>query len=128
MFASNFNPIGVFGFHEVLYLYSSTKQKIFLQSKQQNPYLVQRRLCIGDRQRGVGNRKRPIESTIDQFLNLTLILPDAWKGKYALEKNGQNYIVYHLQVREGFGTQAAFDDRILKRARFTSCVFQTDEI
>ncbi len=33
-------------------------------------------------------------------INLTLILPDDWKGKYSVEANGQNYIVYHTQIRE----------------------------
>ncbi len=46
-------------------------------------------------------------------INLTLILPDDWKGKYSVEKNGQNYIIYHPQVREGFGTETAFNGGIL---------------
>lgn len=60
-------------------------------------------------------RETVIEVPVEQELirleeiNLTLILPDDWKGKYAVEKNGQNYIVYHPQVREGFDTQAVFN-------------------
>ncbi len=46
-------------------------------------------------------------------INLTLILPDDWKGKYSVEKNGQNYIVYHPRIREGYGTETAFDGGIL---------------
>ncbi|MDE6219671.1 MAG: hypothetical protein K2G51_04440 [Lachnospiraceae bacterium] len=46
-------------------------------------------------------------------INLTLVLPDDWKGKYSVEKNGQNYIIYHPQVREGYGTEIAFDGGIL---------------
>ena len=46
-------------------------------------------------------------------INLTLILPDDWKGKYSVEKNGQNYIIYHPQIREGFGTEIAFDGGVL---------------
>lgn len=33
-------------------------------------------------------------------INLSLILPDSWKGQYVVEKNGQNYIVYHLQSKK----------------------------
>ena len=46
-------------------------------------------------------------------INLTLILPDDWRGKYSVEKNGQNYIIYHPQIREGFGTEVAFNGGIL---------------
>ena len=46
-------------------------------------------------------------------INLTLILPDDWRGKYSVEKNGQNYIIYHPQIREGFGTEIAFNGGIL---------------
>ena len=46
-------------------------------------------------------------------INLTLILPDDWKGKYSVEKNGQNYIIYHPQIREGFGTEIAYTGGIL---------------
>lgn len=46
-------------------------------------------------------------------INLTLLLPDDWKGKYSVEKDGQNYIIYHPQIREGFGTETAFDGGIL---------------
>lgn len=45
--------------------------------------------------------------------NLTLILPDDWKGKYSVEKNGQNYIIFHPQIREGFGTEIAFTGGVL---------------
>lgn len=33
-------------------------------------------------------------------INLTLILPDSWAGKYSIEKNGNNFIVYNPQIRE----------------------------
>lgn len=33
-------------------------------------------------------------------IGLTLLLPDAWSGKYGLEKDGDNYIVYNRQIRE----------------------------
>ena len=57
----------------------------------------------------------PIEQetiTLEE-INLTMILPDDWKGKYSVEKNGQNYIVYHPQIREGFGKEIAFTGGIL---------------
>lgn len=40
------------------------------------------------------------EKAVLAEIHLTLILPDGWKGKYSVEKNGQNYIVYHTQIRE----------------------------
>lgn len=46
-------------------------------------------------------------------INLTMILPDDWEGKYSVEKNGQNYIVYHPQIRAGFDTEMAFNGGIL---------------
>lgn len=46
-------------------------------------------------------------------INLTLILPDDWKGKYSVEKDGQNYIIYQPKIREGFGTETAFNGGIL---------------
>lgn len=51
-------------------------------------------------------RERVVEIPINQEtitldeINLTLILPDDWKGKYFVEKNGQNYVVYHTQIRK----------------------------
>ncbi len=33
-------------------------------------------------------------------IGLTLLLPDVWSGKYGLEKDGDNYIVYNKQIRE----------------------------
>lgn len=33
-------------------------------------------------------------------VNLTLILPADWEGKYAVEKNGINYVVYNPQIKE----------------------------
>lgn len=44
----------------------------------------------------------PIEQetvTLEE-INLALVFPDDWKGKYSVEKDGQNYIVYHTQTRE----------------------------
>ena len=57
----------------------------------------------------------PVEQEMIKLeeINLTLILPDDWKGKYSVEANGQNYIVYHPQIREGFGTEIAFNGGIL---------------
>ncbi len=47
-------------------------------------------------------------------INLTMILPDNWRGKYSVEKDGQNYIVYNKQIREAAGKGAdAFDGGIL---------------
>lgn len=40
------------------------------------------------------------ETAMLEEINLTLIFPDDWKGKYSVEKDGQNYIVYHSQIRE----------------------------
>ena len=64
-------------------------------------------------------RETVIEVPIEQEtikleeINLTLILPDDWKGKYSVERNGQNYIIYHPQIRESYGTEIAFDGGIL---------------
>jgi len=33
-------------------------------------------------------------------INLTMILPDRWNGKYSVEKNDRNYVVYNKQIRE----------------------------
>jgi len=33
-------------------------------------------------------------------IDLTLILPDSWKGQYSVEKNGANYVVYNPQIKE----------------------------
>lgn len=33
-------------------------------------------------------------------INLTLILPDSWKGQYSVEKNGDNFVVYIPQIKE----------------------------
>lgn len=38
--------------------------------------------------------------------NLTMILPDSWNGKYYVERDGSNYIVYSKQIREAFGGEA----------------------
>lgn len=57
----------------------------------------------------------PVEQEMIKLeeINLTLILPDDWKGKYSVEANDQNYIVYHPQIREDFGTEIAFNGGIL---------------
>ena len=55
-------------------------------------------------------------------INLTLILPDDWKGKYSVETNGQNYIVFHTQVREDVSAGIdAFDGGVL----FYICLLYT---
>lgn len=33
-------------------------------------------------------------------INLTLILPDSWKGQYSVEKRGKNFDVYTPEIRE----------------------------
>lgn len=33
-------------------------------------------------------------------VDLTLILPEHWKGQYAVEKNGTNFVVYNPQMKE----------------------------
>lgn len=38
-------------------------------------------------------------------IDLTMILPDDWSGKYGMEKSGENYVVYSRQVREAPGAQ-----------------------
>ncbi len=40
------------------------------------------------------------ETVLLKESNLTLVFPDGWKGKYSIEKNGQNYIIYNTQIRE----------------------------
>lgn len=32
-----------------------------------------------------------------------LVFPDSWAGQYAVEKNGQNYVVYNPKMREAVG-------------------------
>ena len=57
----------------------------------------------------------PIEQetvTLEE-INLTLIFPDDWKGKYSVEKNGQNYIFYHPEIREDEVWTEPFDGGIL---------------
>lgn len=44
-----------------------------------------------------------VESVEIEELGLTLILPDDWKGRYAMEKNEWGeYVVYNPQFRESF--------------------------
>ena len=33
-------------------------------------------------------------------VDLTLILPEYWKGQYAVDKNGTNFVVYNPQIKE----------------------------
>lgn len=33
-------------------------------------------------------------------VDITLILPDHWKGQYAVDKNGTNFVVYNPQMKE----------------------------
>lgn len=49
--------------------------------------------------------KVPMEQEILMLegVNLTLIFPDSWAGQYAVEKNGQNYVVYNPKMREAVG-------------------------
>lgn len=44
------------------------------------------------------------ETVALEEIDLTLILPDSWKGKYSVVKNGQNYIFYHTKIREAVST------------------------
>lgn len=54
------------------------------------------------------------ETAMLEGINLTLIFPDAWKGKYSVEKSSQNYIVYHTQIREDVSAGIdAFDGGVL---------------
>lgn len=58
----------------------------------------------------------PVEQEMIKLeeINLTLILPDDWKGKYSVEASDQNYIVYHTQVREDVSAGIdAFDGGVL---------------
>lgn len=58
----------------------------------------------------------PVEKEMISFeeIDLTMILPDNWRGKYSVEKKGQNYIVYNKQIREATSKGAdAFDGGIL---------------
>ena len=58
----------------------------------------------------------PVEQEMVRLeeINLTLIFPDDWKGKYSIEKDGQNYIVYHTQTREDVNSgTGAFDGGVL---------------
>lgn len=58
----------------------------------------------------------PVEQEMIKLeeIDLTLILPDTWKGKYSVETNGQNYIVYHTQIREDVSSGIdAFDGGVL---------------
>ena len=58
----------------------------------------------------------PVEQEIAMLeeINLTLIFPDDWKGKYSIERNGQNFIVYHTPTREDISSGIdAFDGGVL---------------
>ncbi len=45
----------------------------------------------------------PVEQvtlTLDE-IDLTMIFPDSWRGRYSMEKyGGQNYVIYNTEVRE----------------------------
>ena len=48
----------------------------------------------------------PVESIEIEEIGLTLILPDDWKGRYALEKNEWGeYVVYNPLIRENFASE-----------------------
>ncbi len=54
------------------------------------------------------------ETAVFEEINLTLIFPNEWKGKYSVEKDGQNYIIYHTQIREDVSAGIdAFDGGVL---------------
>ena len=54
------------------------------------------------------------ETVTLEEINLTMILPDSWHGKYSVEHDGQNYIVYNPQIREATRKgEDAFDGGIL---------------
>ncbi len=54
------------------------------------------------------------ETAVLEEINLTLIFPNEWKGKYSVEKDGQNYIIYHTQIREDVSAGIdAFDGGVL---------------
>lgn len=54
------------------------------------------------------------EMAVLEEIDLTLIFPNEWKGKYFIEKSGQNYIVYHKQIREDVSAGIdAFDGGVL---------------
>lgn len=44
----------------------------------------------------------PIEQEILELegIDLMLIFPDSWKGQYAVEKSGLNYVVYNPQIKD----------------------------
>lgn len=47
-----------------------------------------------------------VESIEIEEIDLTLMLPDDWKGRYALEKNEWGeYVVYNPKIRENFGSE-----------------------
>lgn len=51
--------------------------------------------------------------TLDE-INLTMILPNSWHGKYSVEKYNENYIVYNTQIRESVSEGIdAFDGGVL---------------
>ncbi len=54
------------------------------------------------------------ETATLEGIDLTLVFPNGWKGKYSVEKDGQNYIVYHTQTREDVSSGTdAFDGGVL---------------
>ncbi len=54
------------------------------------------------------------ETAVFEEINLTLIFPNKWKDKYSVEKDGQNYIIYHTQIREDVSAGIdAFDGGVL---------------
>lgn len=51
--------------------------------------------------------------TLDE-INLTMVLPSSWHGKYHVDKYDQNYIVYNTQIREAVSEGIdAFDGGVL---------------
>ncbi len=49
------------------------------------------------------------ESISLEEIGLTMILPDSWKGKYSVEENGTNYIVYNEKIRKANSKEDAFE-------------------
>lgn len=47
-------------------------------------------------------------------IDLTLILPDSWKGQCSAEKSGENFIVYNPQIKEAVSSGAgSYDGGVL---------------
>lgn len=57
---------------------------------------------------------REQETVTLEEIDLTMILPDSWNGKYSVVKDGQNYIVCNREIREKVSNGIdAFDGGVL---------------